>query len=145
MIKFCVRLLHISLILITFTGYSQGIRFNSSESPIVERTSYNLFFHNQQKFTGNFSIDFDLSIIDSKIFGYVLHIKDKNNSISYSLAYIENTESRGELVLNLDGVKKILSVPLEKELLGLRKWIKISLKFNSTSKEITLRVNDKIF
>ena len=32
-----------------------------------------------------------------------------------------------------------------KELLGLRKWIKISLKFNSTSKEITLRVNDKIF
>ena len=145
MIKFCVRLLHISLILITFTGYSQGIRFNSSESPIVERTSYNLFFHNQQKFTGNFSIDFDLSIIDSKIFGYVLHIKDKNNLISYSLAYIENTESRGELVLNLDGVKKILSVPLEKELLGLRKWIKISLKFNSTSKEITLRVNDKIF
>jgi hypothetical protein len=118
MIKFFVRLLYVSLILIPFTGNSQGIRFNSSESSIVERTSYNLFEHNQQKFTGNFSIEFDLSIVDSRIFGYILNIKDKNNPISYSLVYIDKTENSGELKLNLDGVKKLLSVPLDKELIG---------------------------
>ncbi|MFL3660304.1 MAG: kelch repeat-containing protein [Polaribacter sp.] len=145
MIKIFASLLYVSLILIPITGNSQGIRFNSSASSIVERTSYNVFVHDQPKFSGNFSIEFDLSIIDSKVFGYVLNIKDKDNPISYSLAYIYNTGGNGELKLNLDGVKKLLSVPIEKELIGSRKWMKIVLNFNSTSKEITLKVNDKIF
>jgi len=145
MMKFFIKLVFVSLILTPILGSTQGIRFNSSESSIVERTSYNVFIHDQPKFSGNFSIEFDLSIIDSKIFGYVLNIKDKDNPISYSLAYIDNTGGSGELKLNLDGVKKLLSVPIEKELIGSRKWIKIVLNFNSTSKEITLTVNDKIF
>ena len=143
--NFFNKFLFVGLILIPLLGSTQGIRFNSSESSIVERTSYNVFIHDQPKFSGNFSIEFDLSIIDSKIFGYVLNIKDKDNPISYSLAYIDNTGGSGELKLNLDGVKKLLSVPIEKELIGSRKWIKIVLNFNSTSKEITLTVNDKIF
>ncbi len=145
MIKIFASILYVSLILIPIAGNSQGIRFNSSASSIVERTSYNVFVHDQPKFSGNFSIEFDLSIIDSKVFGYVLNIKDKDNPISYSLAYIYNTGGNGELKLNLDGVKKLLSVPIEKELMGSRKWMKIVLNFNSTSKEITLKVNDKIF
>ena len=145
MIKIFAPLLYVSLILIPIAGNSQGIRFNSSASSIVERTSYNVFVHDQPKFSGSFSIEFDLSIIDSKVFGYVLNIKDKDNPISYSLAYIDNTGGNGELKLNLDGVKKLLSVPIENELIGSRKWMKIVLNFNSTSKEITLKVNDKIF
>ena len=89
--KFFIKLVFVSLILTPILGSTQGIRFNSSESSIVERTSYNVFIHDQPKFSGNFSIEFDLSIIDSKIFGYVLNIKDKDNPISYSLAYIDNT------------------------------------------------------
>jgi len=145
MIKIFAPLLYVSLILIPIAGNSQGIRFNSSASSIVERTSYNVFVHDQPKFSGSFSIEFDLSIIDSKVFGYVLNIKDKDNPISYSLAYIDNTGGNGELKLNLDGVKKLLSVPIENELIGSRKWMKIVLNFNSISKKITLKVNDKIF
>ena len=145
MIIIFAPLLYVSLILIPIAGNSQGIRFNSSASSIVERTSYNVFVHNQPKFSGSFSIEFDLSIIDSKVFGYVLNIKDKDNPISYSLAYIDNTGGNGELKLNLDGVKKLLSVPIENELIGSRKWMKIVLNFNSISKKITLKVNDKIF
>ena len=103
-----------------------------------------MFVHDEPNFSGNFSIDFDLSVIDSKIFGYVLNIKDKNNPISYSLAYINSASGAGELRLNLDGVKKLLSIPLQKELIGSRKWIKIALNFNSSSEEITLSVNDKM-
>ena len=145
MIKIFAPLLYVSLILMPIAGNSQGIRFNSSASSIVERTSYNVFVHDQPKFSGSFSIEFDLSIIDSKVFGYVLNIKDKDNPISYSLAYIDNTGGNGELKLNLDGVKKLLSVPIENELIGSRKWMKIVLNFNSISKKITLKVNDKIF
>jgi two-component SAPR family response regulator len=145
MIKIFFKILLTVILLIPSFGFSQGIRFNSSESSIVERTSYNVFVHDQPKFSGNFIVEFDLSIIDSKIFGYVFNIKDKDNPISYSLAYIDNTGGSGELRLNLDGVKKLLSVPIEKELIGSRKWIKIVLSFNSISKEITLTVNNKRF
>ena len=143
MIKFIVKLFFAYLILFSFAGNSQGIRFNSSESSIAERTSYNVFAHDQQKFTGDFSIEFDLSIIDSKIFGYILNVKDQNNPISYSLAYINSTDELGELKFNLDGVKELLSVPINKQLIGSRKWIKIVLNF--TYKKITLSVNDLIF
>jgi two-component SAPR family response regulator len=61
------------------------------------------------------------------------------------LAYINSTEEYGELKFNLDGVKELISVPLEKEFIGSRKWIKINLNFNSLSKKITLSVNDKVF
>ena len=142
--KFLIKLVYVTLILTPIFGNTQGISFTSSESPIVERTSYNVFVHDQPKFSGNFNIEFDLSIIDSKIFGYVLNIKDKNNPISYSLAYINSVGGAGELRLNLDGVKKLLSIPLQKELIGSRKWIKIALNFNSSSEEITLSVNDKM-
>ena len=142
--KFLIKLVYITLILTPIFGKTQGISFNSSQSSIVERTSYNVFVHDQPKFSGNFNIEFDLSIVDSKIFGYVLNIKDKNNPISYSLAYINSAGGAGELRLNLDGVKKLISVPLKKELIGSRKWIKIALNFISSSEEITLSVNDKI-
>jgi len=145
MMNFFNKFLFVGLILIPLLGSTQGIRFNSSESSIVERTSFNVFVNDQPKFIGKFSIDFNLSIIDSKIFGFILNIKDKNNPISYSLVYIDNTEGSGELKLNLNGVKKLISVPLEKEFIGSRKWMKINLNFNSLSKKITLSVDDKLF
>jgi two-component SAPR family response regulator len=143
MIRFIIKLLFTYLVLFPFFGSAQGIRFNSSESPIVERTSYNVFAHDQQKFIGDFSIEFDLSIIDSKIFGYILNIKDQNKPISYSLAYINSTEEYGELKFNLDGVKELMSVPINKQLIGSRKWMKVVLNFKS--EEITLSLNDLTF
>ena len=143
MIRFIIKLLFTNLVLFPFFGSAQGIRFNSSESPIVERTSYNVFAHDQQKFIGDFSIEFDLSIIDSKIFGYILNIKDQNKPISYSLAYINSTEEYGELKFNLDGVKELMSVPINKQLIGSRKWMKVVLNFKS--EEITLSLNDLTF
>ena len=143
MIKLVVKSLFTYLILFPFLGHAQGIRFNSSESSIVERTSYSVFAYNQQKFTGDFRIAFDVSIIDSKIFGYILNIKDQNNPISYSLAYIDSTSELGELKFNLDGVKELISVPINKDLIGSRKWIKIVLNF--TNKKIILSVNDLHF
>ena len=64
MMNFFNKFLFVGLILIPLLGSTQGIRFNSSESSIVERTSFNVFVNDQPKFIGKFSIDFNLSIIE---------------------------------------------------------------------------------
>ena len=131
--------------LLSLSGLAQGIRFNSNDDLITNRTSYNVFAHNQPKFFSHFRIEFDLSIINPQSFGYILHIRDKNKPISYSVVYVNKNESSGEIRLNLDGVKTLLTVPLDESLLGARKWIKLSLNFNSIEKKITLLINDKAF
>ena len=143
--KSLIKLLFISVITFPFLVRAQGIRFNSSDSPIINRTSYNVFVQNQPRFEGDFNVEFDISILDPNIFGYIFHIIDKNTSTSYSLAYIGKIGNLGEIKLNRDGVKTLVTVPLKNELLGERKWIKISLNFNPTVKKITLGINDKVF
>ena len=142
---FLIKLLFISIVAFPFLGRAQGIRFNSSDSSIINRTSYKVFAHNQPKFVDDFNVEFDVSIINPEIFGYVFHIKDKNNSISYSLAYVNRPENSGEIKLNLDGVKTLVTVPLKRSYFGERKWIKISLNFNAAAKKIILTVDDKVF
>ena len=59
------------------------------------------------------------------------------------MAYINSTEEYGELKFNLDGVKELMSVPINKQLIGSRKWMKVVLNFKS--EEITLSLNDLTF
>ena len=146
MFKNLIKLLIVIIVpLLSFTGLAQGIRFNSNDDLITNRTSYNVFAHNQPTLGSNFKIEFDLSIINAQSFGYILHIKDKNKPISYSVVYVNKNESSGEIKLNLDGVKTLLSIPLNEDLLGARKWIKLSLNFNSIEKKITFLINEKAF
>ncbi len=146
MFKNLIKLLIVTIVpLLSLSGLAQGIRFNSNDDLITNRTSYNVFAHNQPKFFSHFRIEFDLSIINPQSFGYILHIKDKNKPISYSVVYVNKNETSGEIKLNLDGVKTLLDIPLNEDLLGARKWIKLSLNFNSIEKKITLLINDKAF
>lgn len=146
MFKNLIKLLIAIIVpLLSLSGLAQGIRFNSNDDLITNRTSYNVFAHTQPKFFSHFRIEFDLSIINPQSFGYILHIRDKNKPISYSVVYFNKNESSGEIRLNQDGVKTLLTVPLDESLLGARKWIKLSLNFNSIEKKITLLVNDKAF
>lgn len=123
------------------TGRSQGLLFNSNDQLISERTSYNVFAQNQPTFGNQFRISFDISIIKPNFFGYILTIKDKNESISYSLTYVEKEDDSGVLKLNADGIKNLLSIPLSKKIIGNKKWLKITLDFNAITKTIKLQVN----
>ena len=93
MTRFLIKSLFLITIAFSISAKAQGIRFNSNDNLITDRTSYNVFAHNQPKFEGNFNIDFNVSIINPDVFGYVFYIKDKNNSISYSLAYVSRDEN----------------------------------------------------
>jgi hypothetical protein len=146
MFKNLIKLLIVIILpLLSLSGLAQGIRFNSNDYLITNRTSYKVFAYNQPTFGSNFKIEFDLSIINPQSFGYILHIKDKNKPISYSVVYVNKNETSGEIKLNLDGVKTMITIPLNENLLGARKWIKLSLNFDSIEKKITFLINDKAF
>jgi DNA-binding transcriptional regulator of glucitol operon len=67
--KSLIKLLFISVITFPFLVRAQVIRFNSSDSSIINRTSYNVFVQNQPRFEGDFNVEFDMSILDPNIFG----------------------------------------------------------------------------
>ncbi len=134
----------LSLILVfqLFLASAQGISFNSSDQAIMDRTSYNVFRYKQPTFKSDFKIKFKLSIQNLDTFGYILNVKDVNNSISYSLVYVGNDENYGELKLNLEGVNTLITIPLLKEVLSTKRWINVSLHFSYVSKKIFLEIED---
>ena len=134
----------LSLILVfqLFLASAQGISFNSSDQAIMDRTSYNVFRYKQPTFKSDFKIKFKLSIQNLDTFGYILNVKDVNNSISYSLVYVGNDENYGELKLNLEGVNTLITIPLLKEVLSTKRWINVGLHFSYVSKKIFLEIED---
>ncbi len=109
--KFFFNLVFIIFLQHTSCLNAQGIEFNSSDFPIINRTSYNVFEYKQPKFSGEFNIDFEFSIKDPDKFGYIINIKDNKNPVSYSLVYVSVDKDYGEIKLNLDGVKTLVSIP----------------------------------
>ena len=134
--------LSVILVFQLFLASAQGISFNSSDQAIMDRTSYNVFRYKQPTFKNDFKIKFKLSIQNLDTFGYILNVKDLNNSISYSLVYVGNDENYGELKLNLEGVNTLITIPLLKEVLSTKRWINVSLHFSYVSKKIFLEIDD---
>jgi two-component SAPR family response regulator len=143
MCKLLFRLLLIVSVFMPNLLTAQGVEFNSNDNLISNRTSYNVFEYHQPKFTNKFSVEFSLSINNPSSFGYIFSIKDKNNTSSYSLSYVNTSNTSGQIKFNLDALKNIFSIPIEAELLGSRKWIEIKLIFNSKENNILLLVNNK--
>lgn len=124
-----------------FLASAQGIKFNSSIDVNMDRTSYNVFSYKQPIFKNDFIIKFNLSIRNLYTFGYVLNIKDLNNSPSYSLVYIFNDEGFGELKLNIEGVKTLINIPLQNEVLSTNGWMNVILHFSYESNQIFLEID----
>ena len=137
-----ISVLSLILVFQLFLASAQGISFNSSDQAIMDRTSYNVFRYKQPTFKSDFKIKFKLSIQNLDTFGYILNVKDVNNSISYSLVYVGNDENYGELKLNLEGVNTLITIPLLKEVLSTKRWINVGLHFSYVSKKIFLEIED---
>ncbi|MBG7631588.1 MAG: hypothetical protein IZT56_14315, partial [Bacteroidetes bacterium] len=144
MLKNIIKITILIMFLPSLAG-AQGLLFNANDNLIADRTSYNVFAHYQPKFEGDFSMSFEVSIIDTQSFGHIMNLKDKKSSISYSLVYVSLDENFGEIKLNLDGVKNLCSVLIKKELLGSRKWVSLSLSFNTINNRIDLVANNQLF
>lgn len=141
-IKFLLKLVLFSFV---FSGWSQGLRFNSYDFLISERTSYNVFEKNQNKFGKEFSISFKLAINSIHSFGEIFTIKDKISNNFITLSYIDFDSTIQKLKLNFNSESNILTIPLNYEDLSFKKWINLKISFDSSNKIITIEVNGKSY
>jgi two-component SAPR family response regulator len=128
---------------------AQGLKFNSNDSFISKRTSFNLFEYEKPKIEGDLIISFELSIYETPSYGYILNIKDKSNPISYSLALVFEKDQTGTiqnfLKFNIDNEEEIFSIPLDKNEIDERKWNNITISLNESKSQISLSINEKHF
>ena len=126
---------------------AQGLKFNSNDVVISNRTSLNLFEYEKPKIEGDLTISFDLSISDTPSFGYIFNVKDKSNPISYSLALVFEKDQKGAiqnfLKFNIDNEEEIFSIPLDKNEIGERNWNKVTICLKESTSHITLSINEK--
>ena len=128
---------------------AQGLKFNSNDVFISNRTSLNLFEYKKPKIEGDLTISFDLSISEAPSFGYILNIKDKSNPISYSLALVFEKDQNGAiqnfLKFNIDNEEEIFSIPLDISEIGERNWNKVTICLKESTSHIILSINEKQF
>ncbi len=133
-------ILLINLILID--ANAQGLQFHANNDLIESRTSYNVFAKETPVFKNFFEISFDLSVNVPKSFGYILYVKDEISDHNYNLVYTYEDDSSSYLKFSIDNKEIPLSVKLSEEKLGKRKWLNVSIKFNSASDSIEFIVNN---
>jgi two-component SAPR family response regulator len=122
---------------------AQGLRFNSNDSLINKRSSYDVFSKQTPKFDKELILAFDLSIWDLEHFGYILNITDQQQK-SYSLTYIHSND-QGSLYFNIDGKQSKLKMPLDKAILKKNTWIKVRIKMDLENDLVNITLNNRTF
>lgn len=124
------------------TAQAQGLMFNSNETLINKRTSYNVFNYTTPTFDDRLSISFDLSLWGNQNLGYIFNLTGKHDS--YSLSYLYNNDA-AVLNFNIDRKSNKLKIPLTASQLGKRKWIKIKVDLDLVANTATVWVDGKLY
>lgn len=131
------------MLLICSKANAQGLLFNSNDSLLLKRTSYQVF-DGAPQFNNHFSISFDLSIWDKKHFGYILTVKDDAGRL-YTVSYLYPGKDMGYLHLNVGNESNKIKIQLTGSELQQRQWMKIKLDFLLQSDSMQFWVNDKVY
>lgn len=140
--SYCCLLLLLSVI--PLHAQVGGLKFNGSERPIDQRTSYNVFGDKTIEFSDRFDIDFNISLYPTTEFGYILRIKNNDSNQIYNLHY----DGQGnDLVfrLNEEGRSNLLSAHMDREELLNLHWFRMSIRFDLTADSIVLIVHKSAF
>ena len=122
------KILTIVLYLIVLPASAQGLMFNGMESPIDERTSYNVFSSRSPKFTDVLRIEFSLSMYLPSDFGYILRIKNDDDGRIFNLLYSgKEWDSEYPFRLNEEGKSTIIKANLPHDYIEMGKWMQVSL------------------
>ncbi|SDE47959.1 Kelch motif-containing protein [Mucilaginibacter pineti] len=119
-------------------GHAQGLQFNSNDSLLSRRTSYNVFNNNLPTFYDHFLVSFDMSLWDNEHLGYVFNITDTKSN-SYSLTYIYNGSPT--LNFNIDSKSTKIQIPLNPVLLKKRQWMHVKVYVDLKANEVGILIN----
>ena len=129
------------MMLPAFKGIAQGLLFNSNDSLLSKRTSYEVFKTVEPTFKDYLLISFDLSLWDNEHLGYVFNITDHKDN-SYSLSYIRNNNS-SYLNFNIDSKSNKIKIPLRITQLKKRNWINVKVKLDLKADRAEIFINGK--
>jgi len=121
---------------------AQGLMFNSNDSLLNKRTSYDVFSTHPQLFQDRLSISFDLSLWDTKNLGYIFNLAGKNNSYSLSYLYFNGA---AYLNFNVDRKSNKLKIPIQTSQLHKRKWIKVKVDFNLKEDNVKIYIDNQVY
>lgn len=116
--------------------------FNSNDSLLNKRTSYDVFGSRPPLFQDHLLINFDLSLWDNKNLGYIFDLTGKNNSYSLSYLYFNGA---AYLNFNIDRKSNKLKIPVQTSQLRKRNWIKVKVDFNLKEDKINIYVDNKLY
>lgn len=137
----------LSLILIVLFGmksYAQGLLFHANDELISKRTAYTVFSEKPPRFDDSLKISFDLSVLDVNSFGYICYIQESHSNSLYSLT-LSNEGANVLFKLNIVGEQCLIQAPINKNILGFRRWQRLNLSFDAKKKCITLVINKKSY
>lgn len=123
---------------------SQGLLFNSNDSLLLKRTSYQVFHGSVPRFQGQFQVSFDLSIWDKKHLGYVLTLKEDAGKL-YTLTYLYPGKDTGYLHFNIGNESNKIKIRLTPDQLRQRQWITIKLDFHLQADSMYMWVNNTVY
>ncbi len=122
-------------------GWAQGLLFE--KKIISDRSSYMVFKEDKSPLlSGKFKMDFELSIRCFHRFGYVFSLKNKSQSLFYSLTFTYLNDKQSVLNFNTDGRTNHFSVAFNNIDLK-NKWIPISLEIDLEHDKAEIKINEK--
>ena len=140
------KILTLIMYLIVLPASAQGLMFNGMESPIEERTSYDVFASKRPKFTDVLRIEFSLSMYLPSDFGYILRIKNDEDGRIFNLLYSgEEWDSEYPFRLNEEGKSTIIKADLSHDYIEMGKWMHVSLEFMMNSGKVVMRIDDYVY
>lgn len=139
-----LRFIFILLLLCPGLSLAQGLRFQCSDAPIDQRTSYTVFSQHVPTFSDRFDLEFDLSLYPEKKIGYILRVKNEQDNRIYNLFY-DGQGSRILFRLNEEGRRSLITASIDPRELTDVKWFPMKLSFDMLRDSIGLNVNNRSF
>ena len=130
-------------VIFTLSCYAQGLQFQGNDKLIEDRTSYSVFDKEIPTFKNNFSIRFEISILQFNSFGYIFRLKDKDTNKTYNLTYTYKDDKNSFFKFNAEGTDNLISIELPNNILGNRQWQTVSVTFLLNDNKLLISINDK--
>lgn len=118
-----------------------GLGFNSTDLKVEDRTSYDLFNGHKELYDGRITIDFEISILNPKRFGYILNLYGNDDEFNIVLV---NFRDKKHIWLDFNSLANHtkLSLPIPVTECQSGSWHKVSITFDKELNKITYAVNN---
>lgn len=121
---------------------ASGLLFASKTESITQRTSLELFDRKPCRFRNNFSLSFEISIRDTKRFGYILRLVDEEKEKA-SLVFVNFRQGNKYYIdFNTTRTNHNLPMPVHPDIAGTGKWIPIRMDFDLVNDLVRIKIHD---